>query len=406
MITPTPIFRHPRHSKLAFSLLLFVVSMYTARAQTGANSATVGTDLQRAEAALKANDQASAARLFQVVLDRDPGNAEAHANLGAFAFFRGDCGSAEQNFRVALERSPDLTKIQALLSICEQRRGEPSAAADMESAFSKLKDPQLSLQLGMELANAYYQQGNFPKTATTLQALLVSQPDNVDLLFFAQRVYSELADSALSKLAVLSPNSARMEQLVAERLINAGDVNDAAAHYRKALQLGPKLPGLHYELAETLLEGSPYTPDVQKEAVTELTSAKEIDGDSARIEVQFGRLAALQANQQEALLHYQRAFELDPTDAKAQMGLAEIYRQQDKPEEAAKYLRLAVKSDPFSSEPHYKLSQVDRQLHLNEESKRELQLFEDLRATQNRVKLLYREMNPQTAKADSAATPR
>jgi hypothetical protein len=50
---------------------------------------------------------------------------------------------------------------------------------------------------------------------------------------------------------------------------------------------------------------------------------------------------------------------------------------------------------------------VDRQLHADDEERKELKLFLDLRATRDKVKTLYREMNPQTASEppdDSGAT--
>ena len=93
----------------------------------------------------------------------------------------------------------------------------------------------------------------------------------------------------------------------------------------------------------------------------------------------------------------------EPKDAQAQIGLAELLRIENKPEEAAEYLRMAVKEDPLNAEAHYKLSQVARLLHREEEQKQELQLFMEIRATRDKVKQLYREMNPHTAAASGAA---
>jgi tetratricopeptide (TPR) repeat protein len=387
---------------LAYSLLLSHCCLLTA--QTAPSSSQLADELSRAEAALKANDQAAAARYFHSALQLDPANVQAHANLGAIAFLQGNCPVAEQEFRSALQVSPGLIKAQALMSICERRQGEPAAQADMENAFANLDDPKLRLQIGVELADGYYQQGDLEKTASTLHTLLNLSPDNVDILFFAQRVYSELADNTLNKLAVLAPDSARMEQLIAERLINAGDLKSATTHFRKALALNPKLPGIHFELAETLMESSPNDAATQKEARSELDAAIQADGDSSKVQCLLGRIALLQADTAQAFTHYHRANELDPKDPQAQIGLAEILRLQDKPEEAAKYLRMAVAADPFNAEAHYKLSQVDKLLHRDEEQKKELQLFLDIRATRDKVKLLYQQMNPQTGMPGNAAS--
>jgi tetratricopeptide (TPR) repeat protein len=351
--------------------------------------------LQRGQAALKANDQQLAAQQFRAALKIDPANVEAHANLGVMAFFHGDCTSASEDFRAALHGAPNLIKAQALLSICERRLGQPTAQADMESAFAKLDDAKMKTQVGMELADSFYQQGELEKTVSVLHELLNLNPDNVDILFFAQRVYSELADNTLNKLAVLAPGSARMEQLIAEKLINAGDLKDATEHYQKALQIDPKLPGMHFELAETMMESSPNDAKMQASAAKELQAAIQTDGDSARVECELGKIAMLQTQTDQALAHYKRAYELNPKDAQAQMGLAGVLELQENHEQAAAYLRMAVASDPFNATAHYRLSQVDRELHLDDESKQQMNLYLEIRKTDDKVKNLYRQMNPQ-----------
>jgi len=383
-----------------FAVCACLASSYCLIAQGGAGpSSELTADLQHGQAALRTGDQATAAREFQAALKLDPSNVEAHANLGAIAFFRGDCRTAEPHFRDALRSAPDLIRAKALLAVCERRLGEPGAQADMEGAFAKLDDPKLRTQLGVELANFYYQQGELEKTAGVLHALLDGSPDNVDLLFFAQRVYSELADTALNKLAVLAPGSARMEQLIAERLINAGDLKDAIIHYRKALELDPKLPGMHFELAESLMEGTPNDASAQEQATQELEAAIQVDGDSVRVECELGRIAALRYHTDEALAHYKKAYAMDPQNSVAGMGLADLAEKQENLEQAAGYLRVAVQSDPLNAEAHYRLCQVDKKLNLNDEAQKELKLFLDIRASRDKVKELYREMNPQTAPA-------
>jgi tetratricopeptide (TPR) repeat protein len=375
-------------------------------AQTRAADSELKADLQHGQAALQAGDQTAAAEQFRAALKLDPRNVEAHANLGAIAFFRGDCAAAEPHFRDALRAAPGLIKAKALLSVCERRLGEPGAEPDMESAFAKLDDPKLRTQIGVELANSYYQQGDLEKTAGVLHTLLDANPDNVDILFFAQRVYSELADTAMNKLAVLASGSARMEQLIAERLINAGDLKDAIIHYRKAIEMDPRLPGIHFELAETLMEGTPNNADAQEQATKELQAAIQIDGDNARIESELGRIAALQFHTDEALAHYKKAYEMDPHDPTAQIGLADLAVKQSNFEQAAGYLHLAVQEDPLNAEAHYQLCQVDKRLNLDEEAQKELKLFLDIRASRDKVRELYRQMNPQTAPAVTGSAPR
>jgi tetratricopeptide (TPR) repeat protein len=349
-------------------------------------------DLQRGEAALKANDQNAAADAFRAALAIDPRNLEANANLGAIAFFHGDCSGAMQNLRSALAVSPDLLNANALIAVCERRMGEPAAQADLENAFAKLKDPKLRVQVGVELADAYYQNGDLDRTLPVVHELVELAPDNADILFFAQRIYSEAADDTMNKLALLSPDSARMQQLIAEKLINAGDLNGAIEHYRKALAADPRLPGMHFELAEAILEGSNQAA-AQVDALKELDAAVSGEGDNSRIECAYGRIAALQSKFDDALTHYQRAYKMDPGSAEAQLGLGKTLADQNHPEEALKYLRMAVETDPMNASAHYKLARACTALHLDDEARKEMKLFQEVRQAKDRVAQLYREMN-------------
>jgi tetratricopeptide (TPR) repeat protein len=402
-------FFHParqRSSRSSFAGHLVALSLSLGcllQAQQPSSSTQIAEALHQGEAALRANNPTRAAEAFQKALKLDPANAEAHANLGTMAFFQSDCVTAEPHFKAVLHVSPDLAKALALLSICERQRGEPSAETDMQNAFDRIDDAKLRTILGIQLADSYYSEGDMEHAESVLHTLLNISPDNVDVLFFAQRVYGELADNTLNKLAVLAPGSARMEQLIANRLINAGDLKGAMEHYRKAMQLAPRLPGLHYELAQALLEGNPNDAAAQKQALAELDAARQTDGDTSGVECQFGRVALLQNDLPRAFQHFQSAHQMDPASPEAQIGMADIYRRQGKLEEAAKYLHMAVSADPMNPEPHYKLAQVEHQLHLDDESKREMQLFLDLRDTRAKVRTLYRQMAPQTAAEDAAS---
>src|SRR5579875_1712193 len=171
---------------------VLLLSASASGAQSIADKAAIQREMQTAQSALRAHDENGARQAFEAILKMDPANAEANANLGVMDFFHGNCQTAESHFRAALRADPGLTKMKALLSVCEKQLGQPSAQVDMKEAFAQLKDPRLRLRLGLELANLDYQQGHLEQTASVLHSLLDEQPNNVDLLFFAQRVYSEL----------------------------------------------------------------------------------------------------------------------------------------------------------------------------------------------------------------------
>lgn len=349
--------------------------------------------LQRAENALLANDLETATREFRAVLTLDPKNPEAHANLGIIAFFRGDCETASANLREALAISSSLAKAQALLGICLRRSGDPAATALLEKSFPRLTEPKLRTLAGMQLIGIYEQRGELDHAAPVVAALVDMDPDDVNLLYIAQRIYSELADDTLNKLTIIAPGSARMQQVIAERLVNAGDLKGAIEHYRKALEIDPHLQGIRYELSEAILESSPSSPDSQSAAESELREAIANDGDSASIECELGRIAHLRSDAAQSYLHYSKAYSLNPGEVEAQMGLARALMEKEKPQEALPYLRAAISADPLNGEAHYRLASAYRMLQMSDQAQQEIKLFQEIKKTKDQVRVLYRQMN-------------
>ncbi len=363
-------------------------------AQSGASRRLgIHYQLQRAAEYLKANDAKTAAKEFAAVLAVDPKHAEANANLGVIAFLQGDCKRAAPYLRNALATRPSLVKTQALLGMCEMKLGQPSGQALLEKSFPRLKDKALHIRVGMELAGVFYRQGNLDRAASVMRSLVNLDPDNLDVLFIAQRIYSDLADDTLNKLAILAPGSAQMERLIAEHLINEGDLKSAVEHYRKALAINPHLPGLYFELAEATLESAPNDAQVQAEAEKQLEASVQLEGDSARTECLFGRNAARRSDGDSAYAHYSRAFALNPEDPEAQIGLGRLLVTRGKPQEALKYFRMAVESGPLNEHAHYRLATSCRSLQLKDKSAKEFRLFQEIKQARDNLRELYRQMN-------------
>jgi Tfp pilus assembly protein PilF len=374
--------------------ILLAAALAGMAAQTATpRAAQIHDHLRKAAADLKVNDPSAAVQEFDAVLALDPRNAEANANLGVIAFFRRDYRTAAGHLRAALAADPSLTKSEALLGICERRMGDRSAPSLLEKSFAGLKDKTLRVQVGLELADLAYQEGDLDRAAAVMRSLVDLDPDNIEILYMAQRVYYELADGTLNKLAVLAPGSARMQQVIAERLVNEGDLKEATQHYRQALAINPHLPGVHYELAEAILEAAPTDAQAQAAAEKELEIAVQQDGDSAGVECVYARIAFRRSDMKGAFTHYSRAFELDPGNAEAQLGLGRLLANMDKPREAVKYLRMAVESDPLNEQAHYRLATEYRLLQMKSESEKEFHLFQDIKDTKVRIATLYRQMN-------------
>src|SRR5580704_1031 len=222
--------------QMGLALLLLGSALTLSAAQTGASrAAEIQDHFRKAAADIQANDPTSAVKEFDAVLVIDPKNAAALTNRGAVRFLEGDCQGATPDFQSALTIEPSLMKAKAMLGICENRMGRSTAKTTLESVYPKLTEKNMRMQVGMELAGIYYEQGDLERTSSMIQSLLDIDPNNVDVLYLAQLVYNEMADDTLNKLTILAPGSARMQQVIAERLVNDGDANGAIIHYRKCL---------------------------------------------------------------------------------------------------------------------------------------------------------------------------
>jgi Tfp pilus assembly protein PilF len=371
----------------------FVLCAELSQAQTAPKTSEIRDHLNRAQTAMQSNHPEIAASELRAALALDPKNAEVHANLGAIEFAQGNCTDAALDFHAALAFQPSFAKAQALLGICDKRKGKNSAQSELEKSFASLKDVRLRTQVGLELMSLYDARSESDRSVPIVAALVSMNPDDSNVLYIAQRLYSELADDTLNKLAIIAPDSARMQQAIAEHLVNAGDLPNAVAHYRRSLEIDPHLNGVHFELAEAILESDASNAGSQAEADRELEAGLKIDGDSAKAECLFGRIALLQDHTDKAFDRFQQALTLNPNEVEAQMGMARVLMTKEKPEDAIKYLAQAILADPLNAAAHYRLGVAYRRLKRTADAEKEMKLFQEIKQTNNQVRDFYRQMN-------------
>jgi tetratricopeptide (TPR) repeat protein len=358
----------------------------------------IETHSRQASEFLKNNRTDLAAREFRAILTLDPNNVDARGNLGVLLYFQGDYTKAAPELRAALKLRPALSKIQALLGMCEKRMGQiASAQVDLEKSFPQLREEKLRVEVGMELIEIDYTSGDLDKAAGVVSVLRQLKPADIDILYAAHRIYADLADETMLSVAMLAPNSGRMHQLMAHEMARQGNIEGAIAHDREVIKIEPKLPGIHFELAEMLRTSSADTGVVESEYQAALAD-NPFDEKS---ECRLAEIASRRSDLKSAAAHYSRALELQPNDADANLGYAKILVAMNQPEKAETLLQRATRLEPYNAVTHYRLSMVYRGLGRTDDARRELSEFQRLNGMKEHLKKMYREMRLQPGKPDS-----
>jgi len=360
----------------------------------------VETHSRQANEFLKNNRTDLAAREFRAILALDPNNIDARGNLGVLLYFQGDYAKAAPELQAALRLRPGLPKIQALLGMCEKRLGQiASAQANLEKSFPQLQEEKLRVEVGMELIEIDYASGDLDKAIGVVSVLRQLQPGDINVLYAAHRIYSDLADETMLSVAMLAPNSGRMHQLMAHEMARQGNIEGAIAHEREAIKLDPKLPGIHFELAEMLRTSTPPADTAVVE--TEYKAALADNPFDEKSECRLAEIASRRSDLKTAEAHYSRALDLQPNDADANLGYARILIAMNQLEKAGALLERATRLEPYNAATHYRLATVYRGLGRNVDARRELSEFQRLSGIKEHLKEMYHEMRLQPGKPDS-----
>ncbi|HEY2040387.1 MAG TPA: tetratricopeptide repeat protein [Edaphobacter sp.] len=371
-----------------------------AAAQSSSPSEQVKLHEQRAHQLLNEKKPELAAKEFAAVLAADPNNLDAQGNLGVLLYFQGKFADAEPHLRAAVEQKPDLTKIRALLGLCERRLGKMDAArTDLEAVFPQLDDIKIQTEVGLELIELDSAAQDLARAATVVETLRQKSPTDPRVLYAAYRIHTDLAGEALLSLSVAAPESGQMYQAIAHELVRQRDMNGAITDFRKALAANPSLPGIHYELAEALHA----SPDLKlrAEAEEQYKLAISANPSDEKAVTRLGDIADDKGDLDGAASFYNRALKLAPNDSDALLGLARTYTEKNDPQSALPLLERVVEADPSNVQAHYRLSVVYRKLRRTEDAKRQLEEYQKYKDMKEKLRKIYKDLRLQNEGAES-----
>lgn len=332
---------------------------------------------------------------LQAAVALEPDSLDTRANLGVLLFFRGEYSEALPQLRAAVAMKPDLWKIRSLLGIAERRTGdEAQGRIDLEAAYPHLEEEKLMVDVGLDLIESYAATDDLNKASDVIAQLLKLRPTDPSLLYTSYRIHSSLMAESLLSLSLVAPESAQLHMAIAHELQRTQDLAGTIRNLREALALDPRLPGIHFELAEAL-----HASDDEKlhaEAVEQYKLAVETNPNDPKaasrmgdIEVESGDLAAGEKD-------YRQALKLQPDSTDATIGLANVLLQKGDPGAAEPLLQKVIAEDPTNYLAHFRLSAVYRKLNRPEDAKRELDSYKKYKDMHEKLKSIYQKMSQDT----------
>jgi tetratricopeptide (TPR) repeat protein len=321
----------------------------------------------------------------------NPGNADAQGNLGVLLFFQGRMADSIPHFRAALERKPDLTKIQGLLGLAEMRMLDfAQGRKDLETSFPLITDQKFKTQVGLELVSFYTKNGDLDESARVLGQLRKTVPKDAEVLYASYRTYSDLAGESMLALAINAPDSAQMHQVMAHEETRQGKTNEAIAQYREALAIDPHQPGAHFELGELLHSST--DPTAKKEAEREYHAALMENPQDEKAICRLGEIDAEKGDFEKSFEEFSAAIKLQPSDADAKLGLAKALIELNQTDKALPLLEQAVQEEPTNPLAHFRLGTLYRKAGRMDDAKREMEIYQKLKEIKEKLREQYKDL--------------
>ena len=205
---------------------------------------------------LQKGDLDSAVSAFSRAIERDPKFVPALYDRASALGARGDLKAAEDDLRSILKIDPKSLTAQINLAQMAIRSGKKDTAEELlKQAVTAHPTEPLPMLI---LASFDTQQGRFDDANAVVTDLLKRLPDNPNAL--AMRGEIQLASGKIDEavntfrdLAQHQPKNPQIQMLLATALGKAGQREDAADAYQRALALSPSMYAAHLGLIELAL---------------------------------------------------------------------------------------------------------------------------------------------------------
>jgi tetratricopeptide (TPR) repeat protein len=347
------------------------------------------------------NAYSEPAILWREVVQHEPQDFVAHANLGSVLLFEPDRqAEAIEELQAALALKPDFATALSDLGLALTNTGRlPEAIEKLQQAIKlQPKQPLGYINLGVALTHA----GRLPEAVDTFHEILALEPDNFDALNnlglaltemgrpadaieplqHALRVKPNHPDAhnnlgraftnagrlteAINELDIarkLTPDNALVLNNLGFALTQAGRAQEAVQVLEQAVHVRPDFALAHNNLAIAL-----FGTGKAKQADEHFRLAIQYNPKDANAHSNLARLLANMGNVPEAIAHYRQAVDVQPDRADFHNSLADLLRQTGDVRQATEHYQAAVRRDPDFTQAYVNLVPLLAQLDKSKES--------------------------------------
>jgi tetratricopeptide (TPR) repeat protein len=263
------------------------------------------------------------------------------------------------------------------------------ALPQLKRAIRQTADHDLKKRIGLDGLHCAMTRDVPYESLEFLAVLTHDYPHDPDVLYAATHAFSDLSMRTSQDLARDAPFSFQVHELNAEALEIQGKWEEAAAEYRKILDINPMLPGVHARLGRAYLSKPQPSPEDVAKAKKAFEEEIEIDPRNAGAEYVLGQLAADSGDSSGSIQHFTKATKLDSNFSEAFLGLGTSLNSAKRFVDAIPALETYEKMAPDSPTGHYQLavaySGAGRKADANREAALQRQASEALEAVKRKA---------------------
>jgi tetratricopeptide (TPR) repeat protein len=253
-----------------------------------------------------------------------------------------------------------------------------AATGDCATALPALRNMAAEERLaGIAAVKCYSAAGAEAKAFALLDEMAEKWPDDADVLYLKAKLHMKAFNDATLAMFQRTPASFRVHQLSAEIFEVNSRYDEAVAEYRKAIEMNPQAPDLHFRLGRAILLAG-HNPDSLAKATAAFRDELKLNPEDAACEFQLGQIAQVEGNKADAKVHFEEALKRAPQFVAALIALGKMETLDKRYDKAIDLLSQAVELQPANETAHYALLTAYRDAGQMDKAKNEKAILDKL----------------------------